>query len=136
MEGIAGVLIFIAIIIGAIAVCVLCGIVAYKYLSRTVKNYNAGKGVLAVQPVEVQQFISGDKTERYIEEAQEQRQRMLEWIKQAEEMSRQKAQENSRKIMSDIKSSARREIGKEFDSAVGQVRREYDNLTASDAGVI
>lgn len=132
MGNVTGILIFTAIVIGFIAVCALVCFVAYKPIKKIIDRYANEAGLMAVQPVDVQVFSSGEKAEKYIEEAQAQRLKMMEWVKQAEEMSRQKAQENGRKIMSDIKTKARREIGRELDSAVGQVRKEYTSITAPD----
>ncbi|MCJ7769759.1 MAG: hypothetical protein MUO92_04750 [Dehalococcoidales bacterium] len=132
MENATGILIFTVIVIGFIAVCALVCFVAYKPIKKIIGRYANEAGLMAAQPVDVQVFSSGEKAEKYIEEAQAQRLKMIEWVKQAEEMSRQKAQENGRKIMSDIKTKARREIGRELDDAVGQVRKEYTNITAPD----
>ena len=132
MENAAGILIFTAIVIGFVAVFALGCFVAHKPIKRIIGKYANEAGLMTVQPVDMQVFSHGEKAEKYIEEAQAQRLKMMEWVKQAEEMSRQKAQENGRKIISDIKTKARREIGREFDSAVGQVRKEYTNIIAPD----
>ena len=132
MENATGILIFTAIVIGFIAVCASVCFVAYKLIKKIIGRYANEAGLMVVQPVDMQAFSPGGKTEKYREEAQAQRLKMMEWVRRAEEISRQKAQENGMKIMSDIKTKARREIGRELDSAVSLVRKEYTNIPAPD----
>ncbi len=67
--------------------------------------------------------------DRYIGEVEKQRQEIINQVKQAEETNRQKAQEENEKALEVIINRARTEIGRERDVAIGEIRREFDDLT-------
>jgi hypothetical protein len=55
---------------------------------------------------------------------------LTDWVRQTEELSRQRAQESNRRALADIITLARREIGRERDRAVFEMKREYEELVA------
>jgi hypothetical protein len=55
---------------------------------------------------------------------------LTDWVRQAEELSRQQAQESNRRALADIITLARREIGRERDRAVCEMKREYEQIVA------
>lgn len=74
-------------------------------------------------------------TQGYIAvESKKQNPWMIGWIKQAEEANRQRAQESNKKVLGDIITMVRREIGRERDRAVREMHREYEDLVVLSTG--
>ena len=131
MENAEGILIFTVIVIGFVAICGLLCFIAYRLIKKIPGKYVSETGQAERGPIDIHILNSRRKYRQCIDEAQAQRTKMMQWVRQAEETSRQKAKENDRQIISDIKTKARREISRELDSAVGEIHKEYNSLTAS-----
>jgi len=136
MENTAGILIFTVIVIGFAAVFGLIAFIAYRYIRKRFGRYTDVPGQAEREPADTLTLRSKQRQKKYMDAAQAQRLKMKEWLRQAEEAGRQKAQENGKRIIDDIKTSARREIGRELDDAVGEIQRECDGLTASGNEVV
>lgn len=67
--------------------------------------------------------------DRYIGEVEKQRQEIVEQVKQVEEANRQKAQGENEEALEAIINKARTEIGHQRDIAIGEIRREFNDLT-------
>jgi F-type H+-transporting ATPase subunit b len=106
-------------------------LVAYKPLMRMLdeRSRRIKEGMDQSEQVKEQAALAEQETAKRLEEASQEGQKLVERAVQAGEEMKAKAREDAQKEAEKLLSRARSEIERERDDAIGEMRKEFADLT-------
>jgi len=117
---------------------VLLRVVAYKPIMRMLdeRSRRVKESVEQAEELKKQSAAAQDEMKKQLEQASREGQERIARALKAGEDVKQKAQEDAKKEAEALITRARSEIQRERDDAIGEVRREFADLTVLAAGKV